>query len=96
MAVEILEVPPSSAGDRLDRFLARALAVPVERARTLVTSGQVRIRGRTCSVHRKLFGGEAIEVDRPAARREAVAGPDLAEETGHYGPRSRLPSCPAA
>jgi 23S rRNA pseudouridine1911/1915/1917 synthase len=78
MPVEILDVPPTAAGDRLDRFLARALAVPVERARTLVTSGRVRIRGKACSVHRKLFGGEAIEVDRPAARREAAAGPDLA------------------
>lgn len=78
MPRETIAVPRDAAGERLDRFLARALAVPVERARALAEAGRVRIRGRTCSPHRKLFGGEAVEVDRPAPRREAAAGPDLA------------------
>jgi 23S rRNA pseudouridine1911/1915/1917 synthase len=76
---EILNVPAEAAGERLDRFLARALALEVERARALVANGRVRIRGKTCSVHRKLFGGEEVVVERPAPRpaRDA-AGPPLA------------------
>jgi len=75
---ETLDVPREAAGERLDRFVARALAVPIERSRALIGAGQVRIRGRACSVHRKLFGGEAVEVDRPAPRAEEPAGPALA------------------
>jgi len=75
---ETLAVPREAAGERLDRFLAKALAVPVERARALVSAGRVRIRGRTCSPHRKLFGGEEVAVVRPPPRREAPAGPALA------------------
>jgi 23S rRNA pseudouridine1911/1915/1917 synthase len=70
---ETLAVPPAAAGERLDRFVARALAVDLARARALVASGAVRIRGRTCSPHRKLFGGEAVEVARPAPRARAGA-----------------------
>jgi 23S rRNA pseudouridine1911/1915/1917 synthase len=76
---EIVIVPPSAAGQRLDRFLARALAVELARTRALIAAGSVRIRGRTCSVHRKLFGGEEIAVARPAPRSVAApAGPALA------------------
>ncbi|HEX9052832.1 MAG TPA: RluA family pseudouridine synthase [Anaeromyxobacter sp.] len=74
---ERIEVPRERAGERLDRFLASALAIPVERARALVAGGRVRIRGRTCSPLRKLFGGEEVVVDRPAPRREAAVGPAL-------------------
>jgi 23S rRNA pseudouridine1911/1915/1917 synthase len=70
-------VPRERAGERLDRFLASALALPVERARALVAEGRVRIRGKACSPHRKLFGGEEIAVARPPPRREAAAGPAL-------------------
>ena len=76
-----LQVPRSAAGERLDRFLARALALPVERARALVEGRRVTIRGRPCSVHRKLFGGEEVVVTLPAPRRLApgdAGGPDLA------------------
>jgi 23S rRNA pseudouridine1911/1915/1917 synthase len=82
---ETLTVPAEAAGQRLDRFLARALAVDVDRARALVASGSVRIRGKTCSVHRKLFGGEEIAVARRAprpppaqAQAQSQAGPALA------------------
>jgi 23S rRNA pseudouridine1911/1915/1917 synthase len=76
---ETVTVPADAAGQRLDRFLARALSVDVARARALVSAGSVRIRGRTCSVHRKLFGGEEIAIARPAPRRSgAPAGPPLA------------------
>jgi len=74
---EALEVPRNAAGERLDRFLARALALPLERARALVAAGRVRIRGKTCSVHRKLFGGEAIEIERPPPRAAPACGPAL-------------------
>jgi len=74
---ERITVPRERAGDRLDRFLASALAVPVERARALVSGGRVRIRGRTCSPHRKLFGGEEVVVARPPPRAIVGAGPTL-------------------
>jgi 23S rRNA pseudouridine1911/1915/1917 synthase len=73
--LETLIVPREDAGERLDRYLARALSVKVERARALVTDGRVRIRGKTCSPHRKLFGGEEVVVSRPAPRAGA-ATPD--------------------
>jgi len=71
-------VPRQRAGERLDRFLAGALAIPVERARALVDAGRARIRGKTCSPHRKLFGGEEVTVRRERPRGEAAAGPSLA------------------
>jgi 23S rRNA pseudouridine1911/1915/1917 synthase len=71
-------VPRTASGERLDRFLATALALPVERVRALVTQGRVRIRGKSCSPHRKLFGGEEVEVARPAPAAAAPTGPDLA------------------
>jgi 23S rRNA pseudouridine1911/1915/1917 synthase len=77
MSREILDVPRGAAGERLDRWLARALAIPVERSRALVEGGRVRIRGKTCAIQRRLFGGERIEVERPAPRRERPVGPAL-------------------
>jgi len=76
---EILAVAGDDAGERLDRFVARALAVQLPRARSLIEAGRVRIRGKTCSVHRKLFGGEEITVERPMprARASGVAEPAL-------------------
>jgi 23S rRNA pseudouridine1911/1915/1917 synthase len=70
---ESLVVPREAAGERLDRFLARALALKADRARALVDSGQVRIRGKTCSPHRKLFGGEEIVISRPPPAPAAPA-----------------------
>jgi 23S rRNA pseudouridine1911/1915/1917 synthase len=70
-------VPRERAGERLDRFLAAALAIPVERARALISAGRVKIRGKTCSPHRKLFGGEEVRVALAAPRREPPAGPAL-------------------
>jgi 23S rRNA pseudouridine1911/1915/1917 synthase len=77
--IETLHVPRDDAGARLDRWLSAALAVSPERARALVAAGRVRIRGRTCSPHRKLFGGEEVAVDRPApaAARASAAEPRL-------------------
>jgi 23S rRNA pseudouridine1911/1915/1917 synthase len=74
---ELLAVPREAAGTRLDRFLATALALPVERARALVEAGRVRIRGKTCSPHRKLFGGEEVAVERSTPRPVEASGPAL-------------------
>jgi 23S rRNA pseudouridine1911/1915/1917 synthase len=72
---ETVLVPRDAAGERLDRFLGRALGVGVERARALVKGGRVRIRGKVPSEHRKLFGGEEVVVAHPPARPvAAVAG----------------------
>jgi 23S rRNA pseudouridine1911/1915/1917 synthase len=76
--VEVHAVPRGAVGARLDRFLAEVLAIPVERARALVGSGRVRIRGKACSPHRKLHGGEEIAVERPAPRPPPSIGPPLA------------------
>lgn len=70
-------MPREAAGARLDRFLATALALPVERARALVEAGRVRIRGKACSPHRKLFGGEEVAVEHPAPRAVEASGPAL-------------------
>lgn len=70
-------VPRERAGERLDRFLASALAIPAERARALIAAGRARIRGKVCSPHRKLFGGEEVVVRLEAPRAEAAAGPRL-------------------
>ncbi|HTN52612.1 MAG TPA: RluA family pseudouridine synthase [Anaeromyxobacter sp.] len=79
MALERLTVPRDAAGERLDRFLAKALALAPERARALVEQGRVRIRGKACSPLRRLFGGEEVQVERPTPRAvAAAAGPDLA------------------
>ena len=76
---ERLSVPGTARGERLDRFVARALAFSLERARALIEAGSVRIRGKTCSIQRKLFGGEeiAVELAAPRAGAAAVAGPEL-------------------
>jgi 23S rRNA pseudouridine1911/1915/1917 synthase len=74
--VRRIEVPAADAGERLDRFLSRTLPAMPARVRALVAAGRIRIRGRACSPHRHLFGGEAIEVrlPEPAPVRPRAAG----------------------
>jgi 23S rRNA pseudouridine1911/1915/1917 synthase len=77
---EVVEVPYSAAGERLDRFLAQARAIPLASARALIEAGRVRIRGKACSIQRKLFGGEEIHVERPPIRAPPSApAPSRAE-----------------
>jgi 23S rRNA pseudouridine1911/1915/1917 synthase len=73
-----LQVPREARGERLDRFVAQALSLGLDRVRALVESGAIRIRGRTCAFHRKLFGGEEVEVALAAPRPVAASGPELA------------------
>ena len=91
--VRHLDVPPSAAGERLDRFLARALPATAARARALAVSGRVLVRGRRCSPVRRLSGGEAIEVrlpppERPdgVGARPGAGGRPGAGEAGGRGP----------
>jgi 23S rRNA pseudouridine1911/1915/1917 synthase len=77
-ATQRILVGREARGERLDRFLARALSMETLRVRALVESGAVRIRGRTCAVQRKLFGGEEIEVALAPARSVVASGPELA------------------
>jgi 23S rRNA pseudouridine1911/1915/1917 synthase len=69
-----LEVPGGAAGERLDRFLARALPASLERARALAREGRVRIRGKACSPLRRLSGGETVEVRLPPPRAASAGG----------------------
>jgi 23S rRNA pseudouridine1911/1915/1917 synthase len=77
MGLQRLTVAGEDAGVRLDRWLARQLALPTDRARALCEGGKVRIRGKACSPLRRLFGGEEVEVDRPSGGAAAPLGPDL-------------------
>jgi len=72
-------VPREAAGERLDRFLARALSLSPERARRLAKDGRVRARGKVCSPLRRLSGGEELEVrlPPPAPVRLAPGDPPL-------------------
>jgi len=79
---ESLKVPREAAGERLDRWLAGALSVPLARARALVADQRVRIRGKRCAITRRLFGGEEVVVERHAPRAAPAPaggpGPSLA------------------
>ncbi len=78
MAIERHTVLPADAGARLDRWLARRLGLPAARAAALIDAGKVRVRGKACSPLRRLFGGEEVEVERPAPAAAPALGPDLA------------------
>ena len=78
MAARLLTVPREDAGARLDRWLARRLGLPGARVAALCGEGRIRIRGKACSPHRRLFGGEEVEADLPGPRAAPALGPDLA------------------
>lgn len=74
MAQQKVQVPREAAGERLDRFLSKQVpGLNLERARALIDSGAVRIRGKKCQPTRKLWGGEEIELERPEPRAAPVA-----------------------
>jgi len=73
MASQKVLVPREAAGERLDRFLSKHVpGFTPERARALIDSGAVRIRGKKCQPTRKLWGGEEIELERPEPRAAPV------------------------
>jgi 23S rRNA pseudouridine1911/1915/1917 synthase len=64
-----LRVPPESAGERLDRFLAELPEIGSRTvAERLVREGGVLVDGRTRSKSHRLEGGEEVELEPPAAR----------------------------
>jgi 23S rRNA pseudouridine1911/1915/1917 synthase len=81
MAPQKLQVPREAAGERLDKQLSKQVpGLSLERARTLISQGRVRIRGKQCQPTRKLWGGEEIELELPPPRgapRRPVEGPEL-------------------
>ncbi|RYZ43679.1 MAG: RluA family pseudouridine synthase [Myxococcaceae bacterium] len=78
---KVLVVPQAVAGERLDRFLTKHVpGLTPERARALLDSGRVRIRGKKAQATRKLWGGEELELETPEPRASPVAsleGPEL-------------------
>ncbi len=74
MAAHRLTVP-KPAPARLDVFLSKAVpGVSLERARALLAQGRVRVDGKVAKPARRLWGGEAVEVDLPAPRAAVRAG----------------------
>lgn len=61
-----LQATPTDAGERLDRFLSRAVpGLSLDRARALLDAGRVRLRGKAARAERKLWGNETIELELP-------------------------------
>jgi 23S rRNA pseudouridine1911/1915/1917 synthase len=81
-----LDVPPTAAGTRLDRFLAAPLGSRA-RAQTLIDSQRVRVDGRLRPKSHLLADGEVIEVqpgDGPEALPELPQAPfRIAYEDDH-------------
>ena len=74
-----LAVPPSAAGERLDRFLA-GLAELGSRATAerLLHEGRVLVDGSQRSKSHRLSGGEELELDIPEGRPSDLFPEDLA------------------
>ena len=59
-------VPPSSAGERLDRYLASQLpSLSRTRLTALIQQGLVRVRGECARPSRRVAGGDVVEVRIP-------------------------------
>ena len=68
MTLRKATVPRDAGPQKLDQFLKSAFpGVSLEYARRLLSDGRVRIRGKLPKPMRKLWGGEEVEVDFPAA-----------------------------
>jgi 23S rRNA pseudouridine1911/1915/1917 synthase len=84
-----LAVPPSAAGERLDRFLAGVEAIGSRAAaERLLADGCVLVAGEARPKSHRLEGGEEISVELPerretALRPEAVEGVRVAWEDEH-------------
>ncbi|NPD28690.1 RluA family pseudouridine synthase, partial [Corallococcus exiguus] len=79
--LKVLVVPREIAGERLDRFLTKHVpGLTPERARAMLDSGRVRIRGKKAQATRKLWGGEELTLEAPEPRpspHASVEGPEL-------------------
>jgi len=65
-----LRVPASSAGERLDRFLAAAQkSLSRSRLQTLIREGRVTVAGRVAQAARRLRAGEHVRLELPPPRQ---------------------------
>ena len=73
-----LRVPDTSAGERLDRFLASLEEVGSRgAAERLLRSERVRVDGRTLGKSHRLEGGEEVELEPPARDEPELAGESM-------------------
>jgi 23S rRNA pseudouridine1911/1915/1917 synthase len=73
-----LAVPPSAAGERLDRFLAALDEIGSRAAaERLLAAGRVLVDGAPRPKSHKLEGGEALEVELPEPRGSTLAPEEL-------------------
>ncbi len=77
--VHICEVAATSAGERLDRFLAAALeGLSRSRVKSLIKAGQVRQHGATIvEPNRRVKPGECYEITIPPAQPAEPRGEDI-------------------
>jgi 23S rRNA pseudouridine1911/1915/1917 synthase len=77
--IDLIEVPRAARDQRLDVFLSKNVpGLTLERAKALASTGRVRIKGKPANPERRLWGGESIELDRPAPEPTlAVVGPKI-------------------
>lgn len=69
-----LEVPDHAAGQRLDRWLARArIGLSRNRLQKLIDEGRVRVNGRAAKVSLKLKSGDLVNVVIPPRRKPRLA-----------------------
>jgi 23S rRNA pseudouridine1911/1915/1917 synthase len=74
-----LAVPPSAAGERLDRFLAGLTELGSRAAaERLLHEGRVLVDGSQRSKSHRLSGGEEVELDIPEGRPSDLVPEDLA------------------
>ncbi|MCB1057561.1 MAG: RluA family pseudouridine synthase [Acidobacteria bacterium] len=77
-ALTRLLVPPSLAGERLDRFLPAVTTLSRRRSRDLVAAGEVWRNGQPLRVQsRQLAAGDVIDVLRPAVELGVPPRPEL-------------------
>ncbi|MGE3706673.1 MAG: RluA family pseudouridine synthase [Vicinamibacterales bacterium] len=78
MPVETFAAPPEQAGERLDRFLAGAMAsISRSQIQRLIKEGQVHVDGKPAKSNHALRPGESITVNVPEAVESTVAAEPL-------------------
>lgn len=68
-----LSAPASAAGERIDRYLARALDLPRNQVQSLLRDGRVTVKGAPLKPSYLLRGGERIDYRTPAPRPTKLA-----------------------
>lgn len=63
-----IRVPQEGKGERLDRFLARALGMPRNQVQKLIARAKVLITGRARPAHTPLKIGDVVSIEEDSAR----------------------------